>query len=365
MAAVIDCDVHHEPAAFPLDEALASYLSPRWRSYVETYGLRSVGEGGQHPPHRAIGEGAVARLDSVPPSGAEPGSDPGFAREQLLDEHGMTAAILNSFGGLGMTEGNMPIELGVELARAYNDWTHDHWLATDPRWRASICIPYESPDAAVAEMARCRAKSDRFVQVQLSSRTASPVGNPRYWPIFEAAVELDLPVAFHVGYCRSNQVTACGAPTYYFEYHVDFALQPLSLIPSLIFEGVFDRWPDLKVVLVELGFAWAVPLAWRLDAAWRVMAEEIPTLRRKPSEYLFQHFWFTTQPMVQPGDSAPLADVIAQFERVGFHDRLMFSSDYPHWDFDAPERLLPSSVPADSRERILARTASDLYGIPL
>jgi uncharacterized protein len=363
--AVIDTDVHHEPSRFPLDDKLGAHLSHRWRSYVETYGLRSIAEGAQNPPHRAIGEGAVARLDTVPPDGSEPGSNPDFAREQLLDRYDISAAILNSFGGLGMASGNIPHALSIELSRAYNAWTYDTWLASDPRWRSSICVPYESPEDAVREIVRCRELSDRFVQVLLPSRTSLPIGNPRYWPIFEAAVALGLPVAFHVGYCRATSFTACGMPTYYYENHVDFALHPFSLIPSLIFEGVFDRWPSLKIVLAELGWAWAVPMGWRLDTSWRTFGNEIPDLTRRPSEYLHQHFWFTTQPMVQPPEDRWLPDILEQFQRVGFKDRLMFSSDYPHWDFDAPTRALPSGVPPETRQRVLAGTASALYGIAL
>jgi predicted TIM-barrel fold metal-dependent hydrolase len=362
---VIDCDVHHEPTSVPLDDRLGSYLPERWRRYIERYGLRSVGEGAQFSPHRAVGKGAVARLDTLPPSGLEPGSDVDFVREQLLDGHGITAAVLNSFGGLGMTEGNIPFELGLALTRAYNDWTHDVWLESDPRWRASICVPYESPLEAVKEIERCRARSDRFVQVLLPSRSTYPIGNRRYWPIFEAAADMDIPVCFHVGYCRNTSITPCGAPSYYYEYHVDFALGPMSFVPSLIFEGVFDRWPNLAIVLAELGWTWAVPLAWRMDASYRALREDCLELQRKPSEYLWDRFWYTTQPAVQPTHDRWGVDLIEQFERVGAPDKLLFSSDYPHWDFDPPERALPAGVSPEIKRRVLGANAAALYGIEL
>ena len=363
--AVIDCDVHHSPQAYPVDDRLGAYLSTRWRSYIETYGLRSIAETAQLPAHRAVGKGAIARLDSVPPSGGEPGSDPEFARLQLLDSHGMSAAILNSFGGLGSAFGNMPVALGLELTRAYNEWTSDYWLASDPRWRASICVAFEYPEEAVTEIARCRELSQRFVQVLIPSRTRLPIGNPHYWPIFEAAEQFDLPIAFHVGFCRATTLTACGAPSYYFENHVDFALHPLSIIPSLIFEGVFDRFPSLRIVLAELGWAWALPLSWRMDNMWRILRSEVPHLARRPSEYLTEHIWFTTQPMVQPSNEGWLVEIIDQFFRSGFRHKLLYSSDYPHWDFDSPETVLPASLSAAHRSEILAENASSLYGIPL
>lgn len=362
---VIDCDVHQGPTTVPLDDRLGGYLPERWRRYIERYGLRSVGEGAQFSAHRTGGKGVVARKDTVPPSGFDPGSDVDFVREQLLDSCGIDVAVLNSFGGLGAAEGNMPFELGLALTRAYNDWTHDVWLASDRRWRASICVPFESPDEAVKEIERCRARSDRFVQVLLPSRTMLPIGNRRYWPIFEAAAGLDIPVCFHVGFCRNTPITGCGAPSYYFEYHVDFALGPLSFVPSLIFEGVFDRWDNLAIVLAELGWAWAVPLGWRMDASWKAVREDCLQLERLPSEYLREHFWFTTQPSVQPSQDRWAVDLIEQFERLVSPHRLMFSSDYPHWDFDPPDRALPAGVSADTKRRVLGGNAAALYGIEL
>jgi predicted TIM-barrel fold metal-dependent hydrolase len=117
--------------------------------------------------------------------------------------------------------------------------------------------------------------------------------------------------------------------------------------------------------MVELGWAWAIPLAWRMDGAWRVLRSEVPHVKRPPSEYLRDHFWYTTQPMLQPARDRWLVDVVEQFDRLGFGDKLLYSSDYPHWDFDAPEEALPPAVPHATRRRVLAGNASALYGIPL
>src|SRR5262249_2085661 len=153
---------------------------------------------------------------------------------------------------------------------------------------------------------------------------------PRYWPIFETASHYELPIAFHVVYCRANQDTACGLPKFYFQYHVGFADQPLSLVPSLIFEGVFGRFPKTRLAMFELCWPWDVWLAWRMDASWRVRRGEVPQLKRKPSEYFTERFWFTTQPMVEPPGRG-FAAMYAQFERAGWREKLLFSSDYPHW----------------------------------
>jgi predicted TIM-barrel fold metal-dependent hydrolase len=132
----------------------------------------------------------------------------------------------------------------------------------------------------------------------------------------------------------------------------------------MIFEGVFERFPRLKVVLVELGWSWAVPFAWRLDHAYRVMGREVPHLERLPSEYLRDHFWYTTQPMEEPERRQWLDEVFDSFEASGMADKLLFSSDYPHWDFDEPGAL-PSTLGLRQKREILGGNAHTLYGIEL
>jgi predicted TIM-barrel fold metal-dependent hydrolase len=139
----------------------------------------------------------------------------------------------------------------------------------------------------------------------------------------------------------------------------------MSMVPSLIFEGVFERFPTLRIALIELGWSWAVPYSWRLDSAWKKLRDEVPHLRRKPSEYLREHFWFTTQPIEEPERLEDTESVYRMFEDAGFADRLMFSSDYPHWDFDSPYESVPTTFPIERRRRILGQNASKLFKIAL
>ena len=110
-------------------------------------------------------------------------------------------------------------------------------------------------------------------------------------------------------------------------------------------------------MLIEAGFAWMPSLGWRLDKTWKRMKDEAPHLRKAPSEYLREHFWVSTQPMEEPEEPEHLIDVM---NWIGW-DKIMFASDYPHWDFDDPFTALPPSLNEARRNMIFSGNAKALY----
>jgi predicted TIM-barrel fold metal-dependent hydrolase len=131
-----------------------------------------------------------------------------------------------------------------------------------------------------------------------------------------------------------------------------------SVLTSMVFEGLFWRFPKLRVILVEAGFAWLPSLAWRLDKLWRRLRDETQ-LSRPPSELIRDHVWLTTQPMEEPDTRRHLADTI---EWIGW-DKLLFATDYPHWDFDDPARALPLPISDMQRHKLFLGNAKDLYRV--
>jgi predicted TIM-barrel fold metal-dependent hydrolase len=97
---------------------------------------------------------------------------------------------------------------------------------------------------------------------------------------------------------------------------------------------------------------------WRLDRAWRRLGDETPDLRRPPSEYIREHVWVTTQPMEEPTEPAQFHQLLDQ---LGMDDRLLFATDYPHWDFDAPDQALPVKLAPDLERKIMVENARALY----
>ena len=110
-------------------------------------------------------------------------------------------------------------------------------------------------------------------------------------------------------------------------------------------------------MLIESGFGWLPALGWRLDKHWKRLRDEVPHLKRAPSEYLREHFWVSTQPMEEAENPEHLIDAMRW---VGF-DRILFASDYPHWDFDDPMLALPPQLSEERRRMIYSGNARALY----
>jgi predicted TIM-barrel fold metal-dependent hydrolase len=347
--AIVDCDIHPKSSL----EDLRPYLSNRWWDHLQTYGNRmhhGYVKGYPYPKMQPL----ASRRDSWPPTGGLPASDLAFMQKQHLDFYGVDLAIMNPLSPSGQGEQND--ELSAAMAFATNEVQLASWNARDPRLKASVVVPYEDGEAARSEINR-RAGDARFAQVLVLSRTSDLIGRRRYWPIFEAAVEAGLPVGMHVFGYSGRAMTNSGWPSFYIEEMTEHSAAVQAQVTSLVMEGVFERYRDLKLVLIESGFAWLPALGWRLDQQWKRLKDEVPHLRRAPSEYIREHVWVSTQPMEEAEDPDHLIEVM---EWIGW-DKILFASDYPHWDFDDPFTALPPSLSADRRAQIFAGNARALY----
>src|SRR5262245_38680712 len=290
--AIADCDIHPYPKS---PKQLYPFLESRWQQHLETYGMRTR-QGFEAGPAYPKGQPDAARRDAFPPGGGKPGSDLDFMRKQHLDPNHVALGILNPLrSGQGLQNG----DFAHAYCRAVNDWQVAEWTSKEPRLKGSVLVHYEDGPGAAAEIER-RAGDRNFAQVLLLSRTAEPLGQRRYWPIYQAAAEAGLAIGIHAFGYGGTALTSGGWPSYYIEEMVGHAQCQQAVLTSLIFEGVFERFPTLRVVLVEAGFAWAPAHAWRMDRQFAKLRREVPHLKRLPSEYMRSNVWFTTQPVEEP-----------------------------------------------------------------
>ena len=344
-APIIDCDVHQ---AFSDPEMVTS----RMPVYLRQGFLAQP----HNPWPSPIG---VMRGDSVPEGGGPPGSSPDLMREQLLEPFGIAHAVLT--GQDQVRAGvHVNVDYAIASARAYNDALIETWLAEDERFLGSIIVAPQDPHAAAGEIRRV-GEHPRMVQVLMTSATRTPLGQRFYWPIYAAATELGLPVAIHPGSeCKGiANGYAPGPPTTYLEWHTNIPQNFMGQLVSLVCEGVFVEHPTLRFVMIEGGLAWIPAVLWRLDKNWKALRATVPWLRRLPSEYVFEHVRFTTQPMEEPPQPEQLLQLL---EMVHAERTTLFSSDYPHWDGDSPGQAF-TGISDDLLRRILWDNAAELYGI--
>lgn len=263
-----------------------------------------------------------------------PGAYDAKERLKYMDKMGIWAMVMYpNVGGFGAQEFlklNDP-ELMLTCVQIYNDWQTE-WASADSRRLLPITsLPFWDVAAAVKEVHRCAAKGHRGILF---------TGEPQYWnqpllgdkhwnPLWEAAVELDLPVSFHIGSGNMEtgllpkKIEAYGKMAAFTELSVDIFLRNGIQLNDLLMSGVLARYPKIKFVSVESGIGW-IPFALEaLDYQFmgNSVAEEHPEFDLLPSEYFARNvyacYWFE--------QTAPRRLI----DKVGA-DNILFETDFPH-----------------------------------
>lgn len=349
---IVDCDVH---AVVPGGlKAVFRYMPAAWRHRIEIknahiadtpLSLRTT------VPHG----GTAIRADARTPSGGPGGSDPAYVKEHLVERHGIACALINSLQPAALAVALAGPEESAVLCTAYNDFFLEEWgLAEGGPLRYAACVPTQVPDRAVEEIRRLAGvKGVAAIYMPLLN---IPMGNRHHHPIYAECERHGLPIMLHPtgteNVYHGPPVIAGGWPETFIERYVSLPQIGEANLASLVFSGVLERFPGLKVMFVEFGFSWALPLLWRMDKAWRGVRFDTPWVTRSPIDYVRDHVRFTTQPLDEPADPRQLDRVI---EMLG-DDLLLFATDYPHWDNDMPGQAL-RTLPAEARRRIFVDNA--------
>ena len=165
-------------------------------------------------------------------------------------------------------------------------------------------------------------------------RSENTLGRRQYWPIYAAAERHGLPIGIHAGSMYRHPMTPVGWPTTFTEEYVNQATAFQSQLTSLIAEGVFAKFPALTVVLMESGVTWLPAYLWRLTKFWKGLRSEIPWVSDPPGSIVRDRVRLTLQPFDAPPDPASVMRLI---EHIGSDEMLLFSTDYPHYQFDGTE----------------------------
>jgi len=340
---IIDCDIHQNDDVGSIrDRMPKAFRQPGW------------GMCGMDTPS-PIG---VARADAKPTEDKPAGSDPAFMLKHHFEPFGIQRGVLTGSGVLGC--GVHPnFYYGSALATAYNEWVAEDWLAADERFFGAILVNPQDPAGAVREIEKW-AGHPKFIQVIMTSASRLPYGRQPFWPIYEAAEAAGLPMSLHPGAETAGTANTfvSGPPSTYLEWHTNIPQNYMGHTVSLLTEGVFEKFPKLKFILVEGGLAWLPHVLWRLDKNWKALRTMTPWVKKLPSEYVWDHIRLTTQPIEEPEKPEHLEMI---FDVIHAEKTLMFSSDYPHWDNDSPHHGLPR-MSEELSHRVYHRNAEELYG---
>ena len=251
-------------------------------------------------------------------------------------------------------------EMEVELCWAYNRWLTEKVLPeSGGRFYSMLCLPFSDPEAALrhVETFGDRKHVGGFMVTTVRSHMA--VYDNAYMKLYRAMEERGLVLSFHSGpnwgepiYKSCNRFLSAHA--------LGFTWYNILQCTNWVINGMGERFPKLPVIWIESGVAWVPFLMQRLDHEYMLRPSEAPLLKKKPSDYM-RDMYYSTQPMeIQDYEAMECT-----FRMMNAETQLLYSSDYPHWDFDLPSTIwdLPF-LSEKAKHNILGGTAARLFKLP-
>jgi predicted TIM-barrel fold metal-dependent hydrolase len=292
------------------------------------------------------------------------GFDPN-ARMVDMARHGIDVSVL--FPTMGLAMGALrDRELAADHCRVENDWMAGHCNEQPGRLYGVATLPMQDVDLAIEEAKRAVGQLGlRGVMVRPNPYGPHHLHHEMYDPFWATIQDLDVPVCLHPG--GSEEMWGFSnlfrehpiAPALGFGFALAFGFDAQFTWSLLVGGGVLDRFPRLRVAIMETGGGWMANWLVRMDHVNEVYEWAEPHLALRPSDYFRRQGWISFDP-----DEATLA---ATADIVG-HDRIVWASDYPHQDLrcscvrtELDENL--RGLPLASRRMIQSENARRLYGL--
>jgi predicted TIM-barrel fold metal-dependent hydrolase len=250
-------------------------------------------------------------------------------------------------------------EMEVWLSRAYIRWTIDKLLSADDRIKTLIYLPFNTPEECIRTI-KDFGDSKGVIGFCVPSVRHKAVHHNDYMRVYAMLEELGKPIAFHAGYHWQDQ-SLVQVNRFLGMHALGFVWSNMIHMTNWILNGIPERFPKLKSIWVESGLAWVPFLMQRLDDQYLMRPSEAPQLKRLPSEYMREHCWYTTQPMEQTNKKA----LATTLEMINAETQLLFSSDWPHFDFDLPSEIMDLPFLNEQAKRnIMGLNAARIFNLP-
>jgi hypothetical protein len=341
--AVIDADGH----IYERDRDLALHFEGRYRTLkrLETFPL-------------------FPTLDGWPRALLSPESAPTIDPAGWLSfmaEAGLARAVLYPTAGLAVGLIQKP-EWAIALCRAYNNWLYHTYLTANQAFHGVALLPVHDPTAAAEELHHAVREQGMVAGLLPANNVLrKSYGHRDFDPLYAAAQQLDVPLVVHGA--PSQGLGIDHFDTFIKVHALEHPLAILIQCTSIVLDGVFERFPQVRIGFLEAGCGWVPYLMDRLDyeyeAAW---AREASAIVQRPSTYMTRGQMYVTCEL----EEACLPYVISRFGA----EHLMYPSDFPHErarsDFlhDVPEFLQRDDIPDAAKPLILGDNARRFYRLP-
>lgn len=271
-----------------------------------------------------------------------------------MDQEGIDLSVLFPTGGFHATR--LPEkDYARAFCRGYNNWIASV-CGESPRLRGVGLAPFQDVPAAVEEVNRAITKLGLVGITVGTFGMKEHLGTPIFWPIYEELQRLNAPLLVHNS--RSGPAGEIRFDTFLFKHTIGRPFETLLDCTALMYGGVPEKFPKLRIAFLECGAGWVPYWMDRMDEEWEKRKSEAPLLKAKPSEYMANGKWFYA---AEP-DESTLPYVI---DRIG-DDKILFASDYPHWDGMFPYVVSTirerKDISESTKRKFLGDNAKKLYG---
>ena len=271
-----------------------------------------------------------------------------------MDTEGIEVSVLFPTTGFAITQ-SPEKDYAAAYCRGYNDWIASV-CKESPRLKGIGLVPFQDVPAAVAEVNRAITKLGLAGIAVASFGMKEHLGTPIFWPIYEELQRLNAPLLVHNS--RQGPAGEIRFDTFLFAHTIGRPFETLIDCAALAYGGVPEKFPKLRIAFLECGCGWVPYWMDRMDEEWEKRQSEAPLLKAKPSEYMTRGNWFYA---AEPEEST-LPYVI---DRIG-DDKILFASDYPHWDGMFPYVVSTihgrKDISEESKGKFLGENAKKLYG---
>ncbi|HUY18899.1 MAG TPA: amidohydrolase family protein [Candidatus Binataceae bacterium] len=326
-------------------DQLAEFIDPAYREYGPARGARSYfpSDGWDRSVRGTLGRWQVDAQAVL----------------EMMDEGAIETAVLYPTQGLGIGWIRDP-DFAVALCRAYNDFFFNRYHKVDARLTSVALLPLQDVGEAIKELRRATGELGASGAMLPAVGLRKPLGHRDYWPIYQEAERLGCMLASHATVRGPHYFGADGFDTFIEVHTLSHAFAQMMQLTSMVFSGVPERFPNLRIGFMEAGCSWMPYWIDRMHEEWEKRAQvEAPQCRHDPAEYIRRGNLFFS---IEAGEGS-LAEVVRRYG----DGSLVYATDFPHWDAEYPDNLRAikerEDLSEESKRKILRDNSLRLYAL--